>query len=356
MTTQARYPRFRRARIAAAVGLGSGVWAITSPANATGAGSNESPTDPSTPSPPVSPLTVTPDGWIHYNQSPGLTVANTHISTINGTVDSDGNCHIPQHLTSSPRPGHVNFTRELAYNPALCQEQLSEGSLSTQQGESLGLNPYATPFDFPPGVTPTTPSGQGSTPPLPPGDPLAASASSYRGSDAYLTAVTPQPLCQPDTLVKNGVGYKCAASKDWYWDPADIVITSLAQNLNWGVQFSNDQITTSASTIVPYAFRWDNWYTTGGPSDSIYKSSNNTIAYEDSYLQQKNTDFEAAMVYAFGPDVIAVCGGDSPAVFTQNMSLDGTTDSYSVFSNDSATGGCSDLVSYEHADVWGTAS
>ena len=182
-------------------------------------------------------------------------MANSQISTINGTVDSIGNCHIaPQGQTSSPTPGQVNFTQELAYNPALCQEQLSEGTISVQQGESLGLTPYATPFSFPPGVIPTTPSGQGSTPPLPLGDPAAATASSYRGSDAYLTAVNPQPLCQPDTLIKNGVDYKCAASKDWYWDPADIVITSLAQNLDWGVQLSNDQITTSASYIVPYAF------------------------------------------------------------------------------------------------------
>jgi len=329
--------------------LSRGAAAVTVGAAGTAAigGRLASASGPSTPSSTTttSPVTVTPSGWIKYNDISLPPMVSSSTVTVSGTLDANGNCHIDQ--TDSNTAGGLNrFEAETAYNPKLCEATYVEGTIDQATASALGISTSA-PATLPAGALAAGPASVITSLPslAPPNTSLGNSPGSV-SSPAALSSVAAD---------YSGTTYKTASSKDWYTDPVGITITSLAQNLTWSVDDSNGLISSESSYVVPYQFAYDGW-TTNALSDTDYKNGNYTAAIELSYFQSTNTDFEEIMTFLFGPGVILVCGGVSPAVFTQDMALTGTQDGYSASNADSATGGCSDLVSWNHSDGWGTRS
>ncbi len=301
-------------------------------------------------------FTITPDGWVHYNNTKASTLPLTNPTTVTlpGTIDSNGNCVI-----SSPpltnKAGAGFFESETAFNPVLCQASFLEGQISSQVAASLGVTQRSVSAPLPPGALSSTPIGRVTPVAGAASGPLALAVPGSASAGLAVPAPASQAATAPAVQAASSTTYKSAYQKDAYLDPFDITITSLAQNMTWGFNSSN-QIVSASAYVVPYRFSWDGWGG-GGPSSSVYKNGNYTAAINLAYYQSTNTDFENYVLAILGLAGLAACGFDtSPAVFTQNMALTGESGGYQVSSADSATGGCSDLVHRDSENGYGSTS
>lgn len=289
-------------------------------------------------------------GWITYNgtEASKLPLINPQTVTVSGTVNSSGQCVLPNTTQVPKTVGDTFFESETAFDPVICQAKYLEGEVSASTAAAdLGTNLYPTR------TAPLTPSAVPSTVLSTP--PTSASITSVASSGLMARAAVGSVRSYKGPSFDNTT-YESAYQKDAYIDPLDITITSLAQNMTWG--YTSGYIAGNVSAyVVPYRFAYDGW-SGGGPSSSVYKNGTATAAINLAYYQSVNTDFEQYLEDVLGPGAIAVCGFTiAPAVFTENMALTGYANhSYSVNSDDTATGGCSDLVHRDSENGWGSTS
>lgn len=266
----------------AAPSVPAGTGTTTGIGGASGPGSSE----PSSPS----PFTVHADGWIDFTSTKAGTppLTNAHTVTVAGHLGTNGNCSVPQPTMANPF-GVDTYSSEIAFNPVRCKARYREGDVSPSTAAGLGIKPARQPLPA------------AATPPA---------------------TATPLGVASAHT-VPNFCGSACtwsAYQKDAYLDPLDITITSLASNLTWTMATSNEEVLSYQGTLVPYRFAYDGW-SGGPPAQQDYKNSADTTVNQFASYQSSNTDFEQYMLAAFGPTVVAVCGGAAPAVFTQDMIL-----------------------------------
>jgi hypothetical protein len=267
-------------------------------------------------------FTVTPDGWLLFNNAVALTVPllNATTVTVSGAINSSGNCEVQNPSIASSQI-QTTIESEIAINPSLCQERFLYGQVTSQVAASFGVR----------AVTPLQ----------------AIGASPGAG-------VSPFAVVNPNA--------KSAFSKDQYTDPINIGITSQTLNLSWTWNPLTSRITSYGTSPVHQEFEWDGW---SNPTLSYSTLLNGTSSSVTTlgYHSASNTDFENLLVatgYSFGGPVggaiaFALCGFSSaPAVFTQNQYLTGTSQGiYLQGNNDTKTGGCSNLVHFDHWSGYG---
>ncbi len=295
----------------------------------TGAGAAPAPAPPPVQIPGV---TITPDGWIHYQPLPDATAPSLRARTalaggagggapvddavgqtmvdptsqlVQGTFDPDGDCVLTQSetlhtsLTGGSPPV---FSEETAYNPTTCQAVYLTGSLPAAAGSAVA-----------------------------PATPRMAGVRAVGARDAASS-----------TIQKN------AYVKDAYLDPVDITINSLATNLGWSISNPASCVETPFQPYVSaYEFAWDGWSTPGFTEDGPWKSKGNctsvSLGAVDTFT---NSDFEALLVALLGPSAIAACGFDvTPAFYSYSEILTGYDDgSVTTTTSDQDSGGCTDLT------------
>ena len=271
------------------------------------------------------PFTVEPDGWIdftHTRQSaPPLTDSN--VVTVSGSIDANGNCQVSNPTANVPLGVNV-YESEVAFNPRLCEAKYLEGEISDGTAQTLGASPQPQ---------------------------QAPAAGAAPAQAPVFGQAAPRMVLPPPCTTCTWSAYQ----KDAYLDPLDITITSLANNLTWTMTSNNEEVLSQAGNLVGYRFAYDGW-SGYGPEQNDYKNAAYTQAIQTGYYYSQNTDFEHIMEAIFGPAVIAVCGGGSPAVFVQDEQINGYWGGFFTGSSDSNTGGCSDLVHRDAESGWGSTS
>lgn len=254
-------------------------------------------------------VVVLPNGWIDYNNTSATTMALTSKQTFteSGQVDANGNCTISTIEPSIPT-GDSAVVSETSYNPTLCEATYVMGLTSPAEAISLGATPSST---------------------------LSAPI-----------------VLSPLTEYNNKVYYKTE-----YIDPLDITITSLAVNLSYNYS-STGVLGTSSTGGDGYHFAYDGW--SGSAATFTDGINGGTTVIGTGYYRQQNIDFQLFMdAIGFG----LLCTGSLTATFTQNMQIadaavknGGTPPPASNANQDTATGGCSNLVHFGAEFGSGTTS
>ena len=261
-----------------------------------------------------SPVTIDKDGWIHYEnlRADKLDLINPKRSLLTLERSADGSCVRSGESSGGSRDGGSqdlgdHFSEETAYNPGLCQVETIDGYLTVEATRQLSEQDGA------------------------------ASGAQTKSDGATTRADLPSHT---------------AHQKGRWIDPVNITITSLTANISW--KYSGTSATATDAYWVPYTFSWDGWSRSGTPSNATSSYSDHVTL--NGHEQFRNTDFELAMEVIFGPAAVyAACGFDfSTAIFDHTETIrgyenGGWTSNY----NDTANGGCSNLVRYSHQEGYG---
>jgi hypothetical protein len=261
----------------------------------------------------TAPITFTSNGWIDYYDSQLSTISllDESSTTVQGTLDSQGNCSVTPPAYTPHIPSDYSLQEETAYNPSLCEATYVSGEVNYQTAQ--GLN-----------VIPSTPG-----------------------------------VSNPQLLSRSFA--ERAFIKSAYVDPVHITITSFTLNL----QINPNSTPLGIGSDVPYEFAFDGW--SGTPATyQVLANGTNTAVSEFGVWQRSNTAFESLLEdagslvnYVYSSLAWFACGlTNSPAVFTQNEEITlNSVGQYTVNANaDSKTGGCSDLVHFKQWSGWGTDS
>ena len=268
-------------------------------------------------------VTVDANGWFHYTKvlANSLHLQDTKTRTVNGKHTTDGGCAFDDGPSQASSRSAEGYSEEIAFNPKTCQESVVEGTL-TASGLAV----------------------------------LQAASPPRTGSADSVTGVAPPTGGAKNRVTPNSMINYSAFEKVSWVDPADITITSLANNLNWTSDGSSNW--SASYNGVPYAFAYDGWSSTGvngswggcvAPTTSIEASVTDTW---------HNTDFELVLVAIMGPSAYALCGFDaSRANFYLNPYIYGRSNgTYSWGHGQSVSGGCSDLVHFRENHGGGSSS
>jgi hypothetical protein len=278
-------------------------------------------------SPATPAVTVDSHGWIHYNRALvySLSLKNFSVVTTAGSRNQQGVCSFTEHGTVLP--GSVgSYSEQVAVNPGLCQQKVAEGTLTAASVAALAArNAAATHV--------ATSSGRA---------PVTATKGSATANVAAATTNT------------------TAYNKTSFVDPVNITINSLSENLTWAY---NGSVVPSASyLIVPYEFAYDGWSNSGTPHPGfnfgtgyVWIRANETFS---------NNDFEDLLLalsagFPGGPALVfAVCGFSvATAVFSHSDYIEGLAGGgYNWSYSYSTSGGCTDLVTFEHHTGFGSSN
>ena len=188
---------------------------------------------PPVPSNPISqpPITVSPGGWIHYNESlvQHVPTQSSQTLTMSGKQMLGGGC-IFKGTVNAPEESDGVVEEETAYNPVTCEQvvvrvTVTDAELAELEARSGGSTDPAEPGQTSAGA-PTPPSADG--------------------------------LVKPAT--SKAVYYKSAHTKVQWIDPLTITITSLNIDLSWPLNFANGPVN---STVHSYEFPYDSWSNSG---------------------------------------------------------------------------------------------
>ena len=272
------------------------------------------------------------DGWITYSdqETSQLGVTGT-VTTINGTVQSDGTCQFDYDFTGSS--SSPVYQQETGYNPSTCQERVLTGSITPADEASL-----TSPTDT--NDVAETPQTSTST-----GD---ASAAVSPLAQPFGNTGAAQPAASPDST-----SYSNAHTKTAWIDPVNITITSLTTNLRWPLYGAGGSLNARNNA---YKFKYDGWSTSGTPTPSIGGVSGGWGTGGSETF--RNNDFERYVIGIFGPSGYAACGfSTATAVFKHNVHVYGyRSGSYKSTWSDSKSGGCSNLVHHRTSNGFGWTS
>lgn len=218
------------------------------------------------------------------------------MSTINGTVQSDGTCQFDYSATSSSTS--TSYQQEVGYNPSTCQERVLTGSITTTQEATM-----ASPTDT--NTVAETPQTASST-----GD----------SSDSV------SPVMQPYS--ETGAAQTASSTSYSY------AHTKTARN-------------------NAYKFKYDGWSTSGTPKPTFSTVSNGWGTGGAETF--KNNDFEYVVLATLGTASWAACGfSTDTAVFKHNVHVYGYRDGSRKHTwSDSKSGGCSNLVHHRTSNGFG---
>lgn len=301
-------------------------------------GPSPTPTPAASPSPSpsstgVSGVSMGSDGWITYSDSETsrLGVTGT-VTTINGTVQSDGTCQFDYDFTGSS--SSPVYQQELGYNPSTCQERVLTGSISAADEASL--------------TSPTDTNDVAETP----------QASTFSGDASAAVSPVAQPYnntgaAQSGAATPDSASYSNAHTKTAWIDPVNITITSLTSNLRWPLYGAGGSLNARNNA---YKFKYDGWSTSGTPTPRIGTVSGGWGTGGSETF--RNNDFEQYVIGIFGPSGYAACGfSTATAVFKHNVHINGYRNgSYKSTWSDSKAGGCSNLVHHRTSNGFGWTS
>jgi hypothetical protein len=266
-------------------------------------------------------VVAAPNNWLEYSQElyPSLSLTNTSVSTLDGTIDSEGDCTVAEDGTISSTGTDV-YEEEVAFNPVTCQEQVITGTPAQSGVDTLnqiGDSNLAGQNGAAPGVT------------FDPTDATVQADASYNGGSTT---------------------YQKAHIKTAYKDPPHFTITSLAHNIRWPLYGASG---TLKAHDVAYAFPWDGWSSSGITLGAWQPTSAHDGWYIGTHDYFTNTDF-ASLVYAdLGVPGWALCGFhfSATAHFHHNLTITGLKNGSSRWHyDDKSNGACSNLVSHYN---WG---
>ncbi|WP_370366408.1 hypothetical protein [Catenulispora sp. GP43] len=266
-------------------------------------------------------MTVGADGWFHYTKvlANSLHLQGATTRTINGKHAAGGGCMFDDGASKATSRSVNGYSEEVAFNPKTCQESVIEGTLTASGLATL----------------------------------RAASPATSAGA---VTGMGPSPRGTKGEVIPNLINYSAFEKVSWV-DPADITITSLANNLSWNSDGSSNLW--ASYNGVPYAFAYDGWSSTGVSGSWGGCVGAGCTSIEASVTDTwHNTDFEAVLLFIMGPSAYAACGfDDSPADFYLNPYIYGYSNgTYSWGHGQSANGGCSDLVHFRENHGGGSSS
>jgi len=277
---------------------------------------------------PATPaVTIDSHGWIHYNNALvySLSLKNLSVVTVTGSRNSQGVCSFTDQGTVLP--GSLgSYSEQVAVNPGLCQQEVAEGTLTAASVAALAArNAAAT----------NVATGSGSAP-----------ATATKGSaTANVAAAT-----------TNTTAY----NKTSFVDPVDITINSLSENLTWA--HNGSAVPSASYRIVPYEFAYDGWSNSGTPHPGFnFGTGYVWIRANETF---RNSDFEdllleLSMSFPGGPALVyAVCGFSiATAVFNHSDYIEGlASGGYDWSYSYSTSGGCTDLVTFEHHTGFGSSN
>ena len=297
-------------------------------------------------------VTVTRDGWIHYNDLllSELALESSETRTVSGMHTPDG-CSIDGLGPASPSRAPI-YTEEIAYNPDTCQEIVVSGDLSP-----VGLakaRALSTTVSLP-----ATRDGPASSP--------AQSASTVRPA-TYAISTHRRALFarkrggsvrahvawrkqQEEREAEEETTFQTAYNKTFWIDPLFITITSLTVNLTWPLEGG---VGKKHATAFSYEFPFDSWSNSGihGPNIGPVSGGWRAGASESFF----NSDFEELLEDVLGePLTFALCGfSHARAHFQHDVRVYGYSNgTYLPWSDDRVAGGCSNLVHHSERSGFG---
>lgn len=266
---------------------------------------------PSPPGPPATiPVSVDPQGTIHYTQplAAKLALANVRTFTVQGTKGIDGECSSFDSGAVPPGgPGH--FEEEIAFNPTTCEETITTGDFTSTTSAALrALSPGAGP---------------------------SSAAKAAATSTAAATV------------------YKYAYTKDAYIDPVSITIASWTVNLKWATNLNSYH----DGRFNPYHFYYGSWSESANPAYNYYRIySPNGWALQGA-KRYTNHEFSYVIAFLLGPAGVLLCGGVGDAVFKFDETTYGRWNGSRAYSTiHSKAGACTNLTHYAHWDDYGWSS
>ena len=264
--------------------------------------------------PPLPGVVVSPNGWIHYEDSPQAYLAAEAESTrakIIGDRLPGGGCQLKDQATI-PQDALEVVEEEIAYNPETC-ESIVEQKVSLK-------------------------------PPL---------------QKAVLGSVQ-----QAQTSGSGEIKFKSGHTKTQWVDPAEITITSVNADLTWPV---GGPTAGTRGKAYQYAFAWDGWKKSGLKESTVYKvptqDPNETIMgsktynYSDGWSFHANEDFTNTDFYnaLHSLGVSGACSeGGVPAVFHHAVKVTGyRSGQMGYWRETTKKGACNNLVHKVERIGWG---
>jgi hypothetical protein len=263
-------------------------------------------------------VTVSPNGWVHYEDSSQAYLAGEVESTLAKIVGKHlpgGGCGFKDQATI-PRNALEVVEDELAFNPETC-ESVVEQKVSLK-------------------------------PPLPKTEP---------GSGAHTRTVPADPRI---------IEFKSGHTKTQWVDPLGITITSLNADLTWPVA---GPTAGRRGKAYQYAFDWDGWQKSGLKESTVYKVygldpsetilGSKTYNFSDGWSFHAhedftNTDFYEAL-HHLSPAAGFYCSeADKPAVFHHAVKVTGyRSGQMGYWRETKKKGACNNLVHKVERIGWG---
>jgi DNA-binding beta-propeller fold protein YncE len=318
-----------------------------------------SPASPSLSSPtPQPPITVSPGGWIHYNNSPVETAQTQFKETkiVSGKPMPGGGCSFGGPGTVPPGTTEI-VEEETAYNPTTCEAVVVRAGLTQRELTQLEAS-QGSSQPSPSGAAEPTESGQSTAP------------ESMLGPEGPRTAVTPRGRVMPSTTSETH--YRSAHDRDIWRDPFTANITSLIADLSWPLNGAEGPVGTK---VYSYEFSWDQWSNTGqkGPyltkGFGLYGGStllgNKAEAelswnwYNSTHETFYNTDFPHLLEHIYIVSGISLANLlceelGKTTEFYHNIKVFGyQSNAMAYWSEDSKKGACSNLVKHVVYAGWG---
>jgi hypothetical protein len=265
---------------------------------------------------PIPGVIVSPNGWVHYEESPQAYFAAESDSTrakIAGEHLPGGGCGFKEHVTVPPNVREV-VEEEIAFNPETC-ESIVEQKVSLK----------------------------------PPSQKTESSSGARTSSSS------------------SEIQFKSGHTKTQWVDPPGITITSVNADLTWPVGGPTAGVRGKA---YQYAFNWDGWQKSGLKESTVYKISaqdpNETIMGSKTYNYSDgwsfhahedftNTDFYQALLAVGGMGIAIVCDEKGiPAVFHHAVKVTGyRSGQMGYWRETTKKGACNNLVHKVERIGWG---
>jgi streptogramin lyase len=267
---------------------------------------------------PIPGVVVSPNGWVHYEESPQAYLVAESESTrakIFGKRLPGGGCRFKEQATIPPNALEV-VEEEIAYNPKSCESIVEQ---------KFSLRPPTQKAEF--------------------------------GSGAQTQATSSSP---------SEIQFKSGHTKTQWVDPPGLTITSVNADLTWPVAGPTAGVRGKA---YQYAFNWDGWKKSGLKESTVYKVTtqdpNETIMGSKTYNYADgwsfhahedftNTDFYKALVALLGVGSLACTEPGVPAVFHHAVKVTGyRSGQMGYWRETTKKGACNNLVHKVERIGWG---
>jgi hypothetical protein len=253
-------------------------------------------------------VTVTPNGWIHFNApvAAAVPLEAQQTEVVTGTAVTGGCSFEASETVPAETPGI--FEEETAYDPTTCEESVLRGTLSQAGIEQLEAE-------------------------LPGSEPASADTES---KEAKLKLKTSSSGATPAAT-----SFASAHGTTLYVDPLQIVITGYTTDISWPLHGAVGNIGAQA---FAHQFEFDEWKAKK-PTKPVLSAVSGGWAAE-AHVDAFNSEFQHILEIASPKlDLILCEHRGEEAHFHQDIAVYGySNDTETYVSHDTATGACSNLV------------